>query len=178
MREFSQMKRYLNNHPTLKLDHIVKERYPTFIDALRDLDDCLTLCFLFSTFPSLHHIPRDQSVLCRRLTVEFLHAIIAAKALRKVFVSIKGYYYQAEIKGQTITWIVPHHFSFEPQTKNDVDFKIMSVFVEFYIVMLGFVNYRLYHTLNLYYPPQLCSSGKMILLKHFYISNRFYFDRI
>lgn len=153
LRDFESMKRYLDNHPTLKLDHIVKERYPTFIDALRDLDDCLTLCFLFSTFPSLSHIPREQSALCRRLTTEFLHAVIEAKALKKVFISIKGYYYQAEIKGQTITWIVPHHFSFQPQTKDDVDFKIMSTFVEFYTVMLGFVNFRLYHTLNLIYPP-------------------------
>lgn len=175
LREFSDMKRYLDNHPTLKLDHIVKERYPTFIDALRDLDDCLTLCFLFSTFPSLNHIPRDQSLLCRRLTVEFLHAIIAAKALHKVFVSIKGYYYQAEIKGQIITWIVPHHFSFEPQAKNDVDFKIMSIFVEFYIVMLGFVNYRLYHSLNLYYPPKLTTndnSEKILVDEEVYVSER------
>lgn len=160
MNDFAKVNRYLSNHPVLKIDHIVKERYPTFIDALRDLDDCLTLCFLFSTFPSLAHIPRDQSLLCRRLTMEFLHAVIAAKALRKVFVSIKGYYYQAEIKGQTITWIVPHHFCFEPQAKNEVDFKVMSTFVEFYIVMLGFVNYRLYHALNLHYPPKLINSGE------------------
>lgn len=88
-------------------------RYPTFIDALRDLDDCLTLCFLFSTFPSLPNIPRDQSYLCRRLTIEFMHAAITARALRKVFVSIKGYYFQVELKGQTITWIMPHQFCFE-----------------------------------------------------------------
>lgn len=160
MKDFATMKRYLSNHPVLTLDHIVKERYPTFIDALRDLDDCLTLCFLFSTFPSMAHIPRDQTVLCRRLTVEFLHAVIAANALRKVFVSIKGYYYQAEIKGQTITWIVPHHFCFEPQSRAEVDFKVMSTFVEFYITMLGFVNYRLYHSLNLYYPPKFNAVGK------------------
>ncbi|XP_043524747.1 pescadillo homolog isoform X2 [Frieseomelitta varia] len=175
LREFSDMRRYLSNHPTLKLDHIVKERYPTFIDALRDLDDCLTLCFLFSTFPSLNHVPRDQSLLCRRLTVEFLHAVIAAKALRKVFVSIKGYYYQAEIKGQTINWIVPHHFGFEPQAKNDVDFKMMSIFVEFYIMMLGFVNFRLYHTLNLYYPPKLTThdnSEKILVDEETYVSER------
>lgn len=159
MRDFGAMRRYLNNHPQLKLDHIVKERYPTFVDALRDLDDCLTLCFLFSTFPSINHVPREHSILCRRLTVEFMHAVIAAKALRKVFVSIKGFYYQAEIKGQTITWIVPHHFCFEPQSKNDVDFKIMSTFVEFYIVMLGFVNFRLYHSLNMYYPPKFNNPG-------------------
>lgn len=34
--------------PIYRLDHIVRERYPTFIDALRDLEDPLTLCFLFS----------------------------------------------------------------------------------------------------------------------------------
>ncbi|XP_029668163.1 pescadillo homolog [Formica exsecta] len=175
MKDFAKVKRYLSNHPTLKLDHIVKERYPTFKDALRDLDDCLTLCFLFSTFPSLSHIPRDQSLLCRRLTIEFLHAVIYAKALRKVFISIKGYYYQAEIKGQTITWIVPHHFCFEPQAKNEVDFKIMSTFVEFYIVMLGFVNYRLYHTLNLHYPPKLTNTGnteKALVDEEAYVSER------
>ncbi|XP_012152384.2 pescadillo homolog [Megachile rotundata] len=175
LKEYSEMKRYLSNHPTITVDHIVKERYPTFIDALRDLDDCLTLCFLFSTFPSLHRIPREQSLLCRRLTVEFLHAVINAKALRKVFVSIKGYYYQAEIKGQTITWIVPHHFCFEPQAKLDVDFKIMSTFVEFYITMLGFVNYRLYHTLNLYYPPKLTNaenSEKALVDEEVYVSER------
>lgn len=175
MRDFGEMKRYLNKHPTLKLDHIVKERYPTFIDALRDLDDCLTLCFLFSTFPSLPHIPRDQSALCRRLTIEFLHYVIAAKALRKVFVSIKGYYYQAEIKGQTITWIVPHHFSFEPQEKKEVDFKVMSIFVEFYIIMLGFINYRLYHSLNLFYPPKFNnteSCEKVLVDEETFVSER------
>lgn len=154
IRDFEKLHKYLNNHPTLKLDHIVKERYPTFVDALRDLDDCLTLCFLFSTFPSLAHVPRDQSGLCQRLTMEFLHAVIEANALRKVFISIKGYYYQAEIKGENVTWIVPHHFAFEPQQRSEVDFKIMSTFVEFYTILLGFVNFRLYHSLNLHYPPK------------------------
>lgn len=140
--------------PDLKLDHIVKERYPTFVDAIKDLDDCLTLLFLFSTFPSLKFVPREQSALCRRLTVEFLHAMIASKSLRKVFISIKGYYFQADIKGQKVTWIVPHYYPFQPQSKSDVDFKVMSIFVEFYTIMLGFVNFRLYHSLNLQYPPQ------------------------
>ncbi|KAK5644361.1 hypothetical protein RI129_005661 [Pyrocoelia pectoralis] len=153
-KEFGQMHRLLKQHPKLKLDNIVKERYPTYIDALRDLDDCLTLCFLFSTFPSLEHINHEQFALCRRLTIEFMHAVIESKALRKVFISIKGYYYQVEIKGVTITWIVPHQFGYQPQ-RGEVDFKIMSTFVEFYIIMLGFVNYRLYNSLNLFYPPKL-----------------------
>ncbi|XP_049808323.1 pescadillo homolog [Schistocerca nitens] len=177
VKDFETMKRLLDNHPTLKLDHIVKERYPTFIDAIRDLDDCLTLLFLFSTFPSLRHVPRDQSALCRRLTVEFMHYVIAAKALRKVFISIKGYYYQAEIKGQTVTWIVPHNFSFQPQSKEEVDFKVLSIFVEFYLIMLGFINFRLYHSLNLYYPPKFAgySAGdcdKSMVDEDYYVSER------
>ncbi|EDV33044.1 uncharacterized protein Dana_GF21889 [Drosophila ananassae] len=154
IKDFRNLKRRLALFPEIKLDHIVKERYPTFIDALKDLDDCLTLLFLFSTFPSLHLIPREQSNLCRRLTVEFLHYVIASKSLRKVFISIKGYYFQAEIKGQKVTWIVPHYYPFKPQSRQEVDFKVMSIFVEFYTIMLGFTNFRLFHGLNLAYPPQ------------------------
>ncbi|KAI8434784.1 hypothetical protein MSG28_003297 [Choristoneura fumiferana] len=177
MRRYGEMRKYLRDHPEMTIDHIVKERYPTFVDALRDLDDCLTLCFLFSTFPSLKKVPRDQSMLCRRLTVEFMHAVIAAKALRKVFVSIKGYYYQAEFEGQTITWIVPHHFSFQPQSKDEVDFKIMSTFVEFYTNLLGFVNFKLYHSLNLVYPPKLTrglslNSEKDLIDEKAYVAER------
>ncbi|XP_073981639.1 pescadillo homolog [Rhodnius prolixus] len=155
MRNFGLAKKLMYSPLHINLDHIIKERYPTFIDALRDLDDCLTLCTLFSTFPSLKHIPRDQMNLCRRLVLEFMHAVIAAKALRKVFISIKGFYFQAELKGQLITWIMPHQFGFEPQSKEEVDFKIMSTFVQLYIVLLGFVNFRLFHQLNLNYPPKI-----------------------
>merc|ERR1712242_403704 len=74
-------------------------------------------------------------------------------ALRKVFCSIKGFYFQADIKGQTVTWIIPHNFGF--QTPEQVDLKLMSTFVEFYATMLGFVNFRLYNGINLTYPPKL-----------------------
>lgn len=158
MKDFRALNRRLKAHPEIKLDHIVKERYPTFIDAIKDLDDCLTLLFLFSTFPSLKYVPREQSALCRRLTIEFLHAVIASKSLRHCFISIKGYYFQAEIKGQKVTWLVPHYYPFQPQSRSEVDFRMMSIFVEFYTVMLGFVNFRLYNQLNLVYPPQFPSN--------------------
>lgn len=144
----------LNKYPELKLDHVVRERYPTFIDAVKDMDDCLTLLFLFSTFPALKSVTRSQTALCRRLTIEFMHYVISAKALRKVFVSIKGYYFQVEIKGELVTWIVPHYYPYQPQAKSEVDFRIMAIFIEFYSIMCGFTNFRLFHSLNLQYPPQ------------------------
>lgn len=109
------------NYPEIKLDHIIKERFPTFIDAIKELDDCMTLLFLFSTFPAMKVVTRDITTLARRLTIEFMHYVIAAKALRKVFVSIKGYYFQADIKGELITWIVPHYYPYQPQRKEYVD---------------------------------------------------------
>jgi pescadillo protein len=87
---------------------IIYFRYPSFADALRDLDDCLTLVFLFANFPLLKKLYEPRLRLCRRLSVEFLHYVIASGALKKCFISVKGYYFQVEIRGEIITWIVPH----------------------------------------------------------------------
>eukprot|EP00088_Acartia_fossae_P041174 TRINITY_DN4306_c0_g1_i4.p1 TRINITY_DN4306_c0_g1~~TRINITY_DN4306_c0_g1_i4.p1 ORF type:complete len:587 (+),score=207.34 TRINITY_DN4306_c0_g1_i4:59-1819(+) len=152
-KNWGQAKRLQSNKPKYSLDHIVRERYPTFVDAIRDLEDCLCLCFLYSTFPRTNKTPVEMVELCRRLTVEFMHYVIEARALRKVFCSIKGYYFQADVKGQTVTWIVPHNFGYRAPAQ--VDMRLMSVFTEFYTTMLGFVNFRLFNSMNLTYPPKL-----------------------
>jgi pescadillo protein len=47
---------------------------------------------------------------CKRLMQEFQYYIIKTNALRKVFISVKGIYYQVEVMGQTITWLAPFQF--------------------------------------------------------------------
>lgn len=156
--EWSDVERLKENKPAYKLDHIIKERYPTFIDALRDIDDALCMCFLFSTFARTGKCHVQTIQLCRRLTVEWMNYVIASRCLKKVFLSIKGIYYQAEVMGQLITWLVPYQFSHDHPT--DVDYRVMATFTELYTTLLGFVNFRLYQSLNLVYPPKLDSKSE------------------
>ncbi|ORZ05791.1 Pescadillo N-terminus-domain-containing protein [Absidia repens] len=142
-----------NNRPSYTLDHIIKERYPTFVDALRDMDDAISMLYLFSQMPVDSRIKAKTVKSCQTLIAEFQNYVMQAKCLRKVFFSIKGIYYQADIKGQTVTWIVPYQFSTDIPT--DVDFRVMTTFLDFYITLMGFVNYRLYNELNMSYPPVL-----------------------
>ncbi|KAJ2021210.1 mRNA-binding ribosome synthesis protein nop7 [Coemansia sp. RSA 376] len=142
--------------PEYTLDHLVIERYPAFVDALRDLDDALCMVFLFATMPTVSKVNNEIVEDCKRLSTEFMHYVIHSHSLRKVFLSIKGIYYQAEIQGQSITWIVPYQFS--QNVPLDVDFKVMATFLQFYRTLLGFVNYRLYTTSNLSYPPKVDQS--------------------
>ncbi|KAI9682051.1 MAG: mRNA-binding ribosome synthesis protein nop7 [Caeruleum heppii] len=138
--------------PRLSLDHVIKERYPTFVDALRDLDDALSMLFLFANLPSTSTVPPKTIALCQRLCLEFQQYLIATHSLQKSFLSIKGIYYQAMIQGQDILWLVP--YKFVQRVTGDVDFRIMGTFVEFYTTLLGFVNFRLYTSIGLVYPPK------------------------
>ncbi|CAG2100826.1 unnamed protein product [Medioppia subpectinata] len=152
-KDSESIRRIRENKPFYKVDHIVRERYPTFADAMRDMDDALSLCFLYSNFCKSKALPLELIELCRRLTLEFMHYVIETKSLRKVFISIKGYYYEADINGQSITWVVPHQFVFDRIT--DVDFQVMRTFTEFYITFVGFINYKLYSSHSLVYPPKI-----------------------
>lgn len=139
----------MKNEPKYTLTHLVKERYPTFMDAIRDLDDAITMIHLFMLMPT-KTIKAKRLENCRRLALEFQYFIVRSRALRKVFISIKGIYFQAELFGQTITWIVPHRFN--QKTSNDVDYSVMTTFLEFHEVLMGFVNYKLFNSIGVKYP--------------------------
>ena len=95
------------NHLLIKL---TLGRYPSFMSALRDLDDPLTLVHLFATLPAEKAvgIPAEAVATARRLSLEWQAWIVRAHALRKAFISVKGFYFQADVLGQSVTWLVPH----------------------------------------------------------------------
>lgn len=150
--EYGTAHRVRDQKPHYTLDHIVKERYPTFNDAVRDLDDALSMIFLFSTMPRQGKVQAGIINKCRRLAVEFMHYTIASRSLKKVFISIKGVYTQVEIEGHEVTWITPHQFTTPPPS--NIDYKVMLSFLEIYTTLVGFVNFKLYNSLNLIYPPK------------------------
>ncbi|KAI3629324.1 hypothetical protein MIR68_012631 [Amoeboaphelidium protococcarum] len=166
-----------NNEPVYTLHHLVKERYPTFTEALMDLDDCLCHVFMFATLPLDYGKKHDHDTLtpqkienCQRLCNEFMTYVIKTNSLQSMFCSIKGYYYRAIINGTPITWLVPHEFTCTPVMTSinsqvatvggvnagagalDVDMRVMLTFLEFYECMLGFVNFRLFSSIDTSYP--------------------------
>ena len=139
--------------PEYTLDHIVKERYPTFPDALEDLDDALCMIHLFAQLPQDRQVKAARTLRCEALCREWAFIVARTRSLTKCFVSIKGFYYQANVLGVDITWLVPHRFPQE--LPDDVDFRIMNTFLEFYETLIKFINYKLFVTDGLQYPPRL-----------------------
>jgi len=140
--------------PKYSLSHLVRERYMTFEDAIRDMDDAVSMLALFQALSAdqKRDIPTEAINEATRLYQEFQLYVIRAQALRKVFASIKGYYFQAEIQGTMVTWLAPHQFAQEMPM--EVDFRVMLTFLEFYRAMVKFVNYKLYADMGLAYPPK------------------------
>ncbi|KAK9323603.1 Pescadillo N-terminus-domain-containing protein [Lipomyces orientalis] len=154
--DVSDAKRLDENRPRYKLDRIVKERYPTFLDAVRDLDDSLSMLFLFAAMPASDKISARVTEEAEKLCNQWMAYVARERLLRKVFVSIKGVYYEAEVKGQEVVWLVP--FRFPQNVPADVDFRIMLTFLEFYNTLLQFVLYKLYADAGLVYPPKIDSA--------------------
>ena len=147
--------RLRENAPKYELSHLVLERYPRFKDALGDLDDPMCMCALFAVLPTVnrHNIAPEVVEKSERLAREFKSFCVRTHALRKVFISVKGIYYEAEIQGEKITWVEPHALS---QTMpEDVDYRVMLTFLEFYHDLMSFVNFKLYKEAGLQYPPTL-----------------------
>ncbi|OLY85491.1 Pescadillo-like protein [Smittium mucronatum] len=153
-REWTKADGLKRHRPKYNVNHLILERYPTFNDAIRDIDDALSMLSLFAIMPASYKTGNNSTLNnSRKLLAEFMHYIMITNKLKKTFLSIKGIYYQAEIAGQTITWVAPYQFS--QHVPRDVDFRVMWSFLEFYRALIGFVNCKLYKDANLVYPPKI-----------------------
>lgn len=154
-RRLDVLKRLALNTPRARLDHLIVERFPRFEDAIRELDDPLCIIALFANLPAEKRIGVSPHRIanCQRLLREFCNWVVKTNSLRRVFVSIKGYYFQARICNMNVTWITPHRFS--QYVPHDVDYSVMLTFLELYECILSFVNFRLYTSQNLAYPPRV-----------------------
>mmetsp|Transcript_38523 Transcript_38523/g.44897 ORF Transcript_38523/g.44897 Transcript_38523/m.44897 type:complete len:688 (-) Transcript_38523:299-2362(-) len=151
--------------PTYTLHHLVKERYPRFIDALSDLDDALTLVYLFAALPSQGRILSRITHSAKKLSAAWGAYTALTSSITKSFISVKGVYFESAVSSDScppvnIRWIVPHAFT--QHLPKDVDYRVMVTFFEFYETYLGFVLYKLYSDIGVRYPLEvdLGSGGK------------------
>lgn len=150
--------------PTYSLHHLVRERYPRFVDALADLDDALALIYLFAALPSAHKIKTKVTKKAQTLAASWSAYCAITSSITKTFVSVKGIYFEANVnindssttndgKGTPVRWIVPHAFT--QNLPKDVDYRVMLTFFEFYDVLLSFVMFKLYNDIGVQYPLRL-----------------------
>jgi len=83
---------------------------------------------------------------------------IKTHALRKVFLGVKGVYYEIDAPGQSgdavpVRWL--ESYDFQQHVPHDVDFRILLTFLELYRTLISFVSYKLYTEENLVYPPPI-----------------------
>eukprot|EP01064_Diplonema_japonicum_P015971 TRINITY_DN24012_c0_g1_i1.p1 TRINITY_DN24012_c0_g1~~TRINITY_DN24012_c0_g1_i1.p1 ORF type:complete len:613 (+),score=206.37 TRINITY_DN24012_c0_g1_i1:42-1880(+) len=135
------------------LSTIIKERYPTFLDALRDCDDALTHIFLYASLPP--RVASDSTIeghtfltsamsdQCKEVRDRWLKYVSSMKNVKKAFISIKGIYYQATVKGESITWQCPYEFTSKPP--KDVVYRVLISFLEFYLQQMRFILFKLEH---------------------------------
>jgi len=142
--------------PTYTLHHLVKERYPRFVDALSDLDDALALTYLFAALPSTGRVASKVTKKAQSLAAQWGAYCSTTSSITKSFVSVKGIYMEACIQNTNVRWVIPHAYT--QNIPDDVDFRVMTTFFEFYETLLSFVLYKLYSDIGIRYPLPVTSA--------------------
>ena len=137
--------------PKAPYAELIASRYPTPLDAIHELDDALTVVALFAQLSGSDLIPSERITKCRKLLAEFHYYVARTRSLNCGFISVRGFYYMATIKGEKVVWLVPH--SFPIPKDSEVDYRVMLDFLELYEHLLGFLNARLFIEIGMKYPP-------------------------
>jgi pescadillo protein len=82
-------------------------------------------------------------------------------SISKSFISVKGVYLEATVQGSQIRWVVPH--SFTQYMPEDVDYRVMQTFFEFYETLLNFVLFKLFNVIGVRYPFPVKQLGDQVV---------------
>lgn len=124
------------------------------------MDDALTLTYLFAALPSNTAIKAKMGAKAKTLAAAWGAYCSTAGCITKSFISVKGVYLEATIRDVPIRWVVPHSFTqFMPE---DVDYKVMATFFEFYETLMNFVLFKLYSDLGVRYPLPEIEGGEEV----------------
>lgn len=137
--------------PQHSLVATIKERYPYFMDAVRDIDDAMSMITLYaflspevhsnSTIEMHHSLPSGMHDRARLICNQWAEYVARAKVLTKGFISIKGYYYEALVKGERVRWLCPHEYAHKFPA--GIQQYVLLSFLEFYLEMMKFVLVKL-----------------------------------
>lgn len=137
--------------PHYRLDATIKERYPTFMEAVRDVDDAMSMISLYAALSpevnsqstiELHQaLPSGLHDKAKTLLADWMEYVAKSHSLSKSFISIKGYYHEAIVHGERIVWLMPHEYACKMPT--GVQQYILITFLEFYIEMMRFILFKL-----------------------------------
>ena len=73
----------------------MREQYPLFEDALDDLDDALSLVYLFAAIPSQVRILTHVTMKVRELSAAWGAYCANVNGISKSFILVKGVYFEA-----------------------------------------------------------------------------------
>ncbi|OHS95145.1 Pescadillo like protein [Tritrichomonas foetus] len=141
-----------SKEPTAPYAELIRSRYPTFGDAVQELDDALTTIALFAQLKGNNIIPSERINRCRELLTEFHYYVSHTHSLKCAFISVRGFHFETTIEGQSVLWLVPHEFPIPEDS--EVDYKVLLHFLELYEQLLKFVNTKLFIELGMKYPPE------------------------
>ncbi|ESL06257.1 hypothetical protein TRSC58_06071 [Trypanosoma rangeli SC58] len=137
--------------PQYSLVATIKERYPFFIDAVRDIDDAMSMIALYAflspevmsetTIETHHVLTSGLHEQAREISERWNRYVTRAHVLSKGFISIKGYYFEAIVRGERVRWLCPHEYAhkFPPGIQQYITLS----FLEFYVELMRFVLFKL-----------------------------------
>jgi len=137
--------------PQYKLDATIKERYPFFVDAVKDIDDAMTMICLYaflspeikseSTIEFHHALSTGLHEKAKAVISDFLAYVAKTHLLSRAFISIKGYYYEVFIHGQRIIFLMPHEYA--SKFPEGIQQYVLVTFLEFYVELMRFIMHKL-----------------------------------